>query len=85
MVLQKQKGMYSEPYGEPVERNSVIKHEKHLKKKSFKDIDHKLSGITTISRKQNTVKGILSNEKITILRQRIHPNCFPYFWDLHFP
>ena len=51
MVLQKQKGMYSEPYGEPVERNAVIKHEKHLKKKSFKDIDHKLSGITTISRK----------------------------------
>ena len=28
MVLQKQKGMYSEPYGEPVDRNAVIKQKK---------------------------------------------------------
>ena len=32
-------------------------------KSPFKDIDDKFSGITVISRKQNTVKGIESNKK----------------------
>ena len=48
--------------GKPSEQNDVIKHEKHLKEKSFKDIDDKCSGITPISRKQNTVKDIESNK-----------------------
>ena len=58
----KEEGKYSESLGKPGNQK-LIKHEKLAKEESVADIYSKVSGINTISGKQNAVKSIKSNEK----------------------
>ena len=58
----KGKGKYSESLGKPDKQNNVINHEKSDEKEAVKQ-SVKISGISTVSGKQNTVKGIESNKK----------------------
>ena len=58
----KGKGKYSESFGRPDKQNNVINHEKSYEKEEVKE-SVKISGISTVSGKQNTVKGIDSSEK----------------------
>ena len=58
----KWKGKYSESLSKPDKQNNVMNHEKSDEKDSVKE-SVKISGISTVSRKQNTVKGIESSKK----------------------
>lgn len=68
-------GKHSESLGKPGNRNTAIKHEKLAKEETVVDTDCKVSGINTISGKQNAVKGINSNEKNKIYRHRVPQSC----------
>ena len=59
----KEEGKCSESLVKPGNKNTAIKHEKLAKEETVVDTDHKVSGVNTISGKQNAVKGIKSNEK----------------------
>ena len=77
--------MYLESLGKPSKQNTVRNLEKLVKEESGKDIDSKISGISTISGKQNTVKGIESNKKNHHLE--VHDSlkvAFACFWYMYF-
>ena len=71
----KEEGKCSESLVKPGNKNTAIKHEKLAKEETVVDTDHKVSGINTISGKQNAVKGINSNEKNKIYRHRVPQSC----------
>ena len=55
----KKKWMYSVSFEKPGKQHAVINHEKLVKEESVKDIDSKVSGISTIlSKVQNKIKRI---------------------------
>ena len=58
----KGKEKYSESLGKPDKQSTVINHEKTDEKEAVKE-SVKISGISTVSGKQNTVKGIESSKK----------------------
>ena len=58
----KRKGKYSESLGKPDKQNNVINHEKSDDKEAVKE-SVKISGISTVSEKQNTVKVIELSKK----------------------
>ena len=56
MYYTKGEGIYSESLGKPNNQNIARYQEKLVKEESVKDIDSKCLRISTISRKQNTVR-----------------------------
>ena len=58
----KGKGKHSESLGKPDKQNNVMNHEKSDEKEAVKE-SVKISGISAVSGKQNTVKGIESSKK----------------------
>ena len=75
------KGKYSESLGKPEKQNNVINHEKSDKKEAVKE-SVKVLEISTVSGKQNTVKGIESSKENCHLKAQDSSNLSLHAFDI---